>query len=515
MAARPVVLVHGYSDTGEGFSVWRDALCMGGYKPEEVSVCSYISLNNEMSIHDIAEGFNRALGRRLPIEQVPEFDAIVHSTGMLVVRAWLTLYPEQRGRLKHLVGLAPASFGSPLAHEGRSFIGALVKGNKDVTAPDFLQSGDKVLDALELGSVFTWDLAHRDLIDLAPDGQTYYGKDASTPYVFIFCGDTEYTGLREFVDTPGTDGTVRLAGCALNTRKIIVDLRTNPTIRDQDRLRVMPWSNHEIPVHIVPGFTHGSIRSAPGQDLIDLVADALKISDAPGYDAWVAAATQHMRDPDSMQQQYQQFIVHATDERGDGITDYNLQILRSNEDGSARVQEFTTDPHAYSSDPSYRCFHVDVKDLRGINPAELSFQITASSGSQLVGYRAVAASDSAAPDELVATMSLDNFVQYQKLNNPNEDPIQLFFPFTTTLIELRLMREARPFDVTQPNGICWFPDKDPMPLIAYSLGSVVGRGIEGLEDEASQALDSVAGFTPDQAAQAKQTFIGLLRKHFS
>ncbi len=73
----------------------------------------------------------------------------VHSTGTLVVRAWLTAYSQCQARLKHLIGLAPATFGSPLVHKGRSWLGALVRSNRE-TCPDFLKAGDLILGCLAL-----------------------------------------------------------------------------------------------------------------------------------------------------------------------------------------------------------------------------------------------------------------------------------------------------------------------------------------------------------------------------
>ena len=192
MARNPVVLIHGYSDEGKSFRVWRDALKGRGYAVEELPVCNYQSLTNEITIKDIAEGFGRALRTHARIDKDQPFDAIVHSTGMLVLRSWLTSNPIGRKRLKHLIGLAPATFGSPLAHKGRGFIGAIFKGNK-VIGPDFLEAGDLILDGLELGSRFTWDLTHQDLLGPEP----YYSKGPDTPYVFIFCGTESYGGIRQ------------------------------------------------------------------------------------------------------------------------------------------------------------------------------------------------------------------------------------------------------------------------------------------------------------------------------
>src|SRR5215813_164281 len=182
---RPLVMIHGYSSQGTAFNVLRDALIKSqGIQLIDINICTYVSLNNEITIKDIAEGLDRAF-RVHPLlrDESQEFDAIVHSTGMLVLRSWLTNYgtpaPANRRlkRLKHLIGLAPATWGSPQAHKGRSWLGALVKGNREF-GPDFLNAGDEVLRGLELGSPFTWDLAHQDL--LGPD--PYYDRGSNTPY---------------------------------------------------------------------------------------------------------------------------------------------------------------------------------------------------------------------------------------------------------------------------------------------------------------------------------------------
>ena len=187
MPDRPIVLVHGYSASGSSFDKWKDVLQSLGYASESVHVCTYKSLTNEVTIRDIAEGFDRALRIQSGLNEGEEFDAIVHSTGMLVVRAWLVSRADRRDRLKHLIGLAPATFGSPLAHKGRGWLGAIFKGNKE-RGPDFLEAGDLILDGLELASRFTWDLAHADLLGDTP----VYGPNSDTPYAFVFCGTLDF-----------------------------------------------------------------------------------------------------------------------------------------------------------------------------------------------------------------------------------------------------------------------------------------------------------------------------------
>ena len=121
-----VLLIHGYSANWKAFLPWKAALSAAGIATETISVGNYVTLNNEVTIKDLGEAFDRALHMTKFAEEIPgdgwTFDAVVHSTGMLVLRQWLTSDPyppsDERSRvrrLKHLVGLAPATFGSPQA----------------------------------------------------------------------------------------------------------------------------------------------------------------------------------------------------------------------------------------------------------------------------------------------------------------------------------------------------------------------------------------------------------------
>jgi hypothetical protein len=354
MASRPIVLVHGYSDNDMGFAKWREILSGGDGGPVfDVRVSAYESLSNEISIKDIAEGFDRALRHQADLSNDEDFDAIVHSTGMLVVRAWMTTYSKRRERLKHLIAFAPATWGSPLAHKGRSWLGSVFKGNKNPFNPDFMEAGNEVLNGLELGSRFTWDLAHKDLFG----GETFYGPSKRTPYVFIFCGNKPYTGIRELVNEPGTDGTVRMAGCSLNSRKVVVDLTERA--EGTQRVFVTEWKGvSEIPVVLIDGVNHGTIMGQPTATLVDLVRTGLNVSSENGLNVWIERAKAASAES-TMKQKWQQFVLRMLDERGDPITDYNVRIVADGRE----LRQFTDDVHVYTLDKSLRNFHVDVTDL--------------------------------------------------------------------------------------------------------------------------------------------------------
>ena len=443
----PLVLVHGYSDAGKSFNNWKQRLVACGYPANLIHIVTYESLTNEVTIKDIAEGFERALGLQAGLSADEDFDAIVHSTGMLVIRSWLTTYAARRSRLKRLIGLAPATFGSPLAHTGRSTLGAIFKGRKELGA-DFMEAGDEVLQGLELGSRFTWDLAHQDLIGRKP----FYGPDADTPYIFVFCGTEAYGGARRLVNQPGTDGTVRLAGAALNTRKISIDLtRPAEDTGVHKRVQLERWSNVALPVYLVPGLNHGSILTEPSDELVERLYSALKVASPAQFDKWSAQTATRFGAGAATTTRFQQFVVHAVDERGDGIADYNVQLLTDDGNGGRQeVAGFDLDVHVYGRDPSLRCFHVNLDELKPERLKSLYLQVVASARSRMVGY--VGFDTSNQPGHMQSASINEITIDITSVLKKKE--FTFFFPFTTTLVELTMNRE--PLPLNQANEVCWF-----------------------------------------------------------
>ena len=446
----PVVLVHGYSSTGAAFAPWVTALTRRGYDVTMVHVSTYRSLSNELTISDIAEGFDRALRIRAGLADDEPFDAIVHSTGMLVLRSWLASYAERRDRLKHLVALAPATFGSPIAHKGRSWLGAVFKGNREL-GPDFLEAGDRILEGLEAASRFTWDLAHVDLLG----EETFYGPTRTTPFVFTFCGTRGYSGLRGLLNEPGSDGVVRWAGCPLNVRKIVLDLTVDPARIDApQRVSIAPWTNVDVPLIPVEGANHGTILSAPPAQLLDLVEAALNVSSAAAFTSWLDEARRVTARVRKAMDEWQQFVVRVIDERGDPVTDYNIQLYgRTRGSSEKNLRAFATDVHVFRGDPSLRCFHVNLSRVRAADLESLLLRVIASSGSQLVGYTGFGS------DRIGETSSgttregkWDGSLDLSGLLG--DAAVSFFYPFTTTLLELRINREPLPLEGR--NEVLWF-----------------------------------------------------------
>lgn len=452
MSKRPIVLIHGYSDTAKGFEAWRKILGDWGIPATTVHVGNYVSLNNEITIKDIAEGFDRALAREACLPADSEFDAIVHSTGMLVLRAWLNSYSEgsqRRARLKHLIALAPATNGSPLAHQGRSWLGSIFKGSKEV-GPDFMEAGDEILFGLELGSRFTWDLAHDDLIK----DNARFKPGPNSPYVFTFCGNRNYGFLKSLVtEEEGTDGTVRWAGCALNSRKITVDLMVAPGSDKAASIGISAWANQQHPLMFVDGANHGTILSDPPQALCDLVRKALDVETEDEFTTWITAATQAAKPAQAKVSPWQQFVMRLVDERGDPVNDWNLQMYGS-ADAKRPLQQFALDVHTYKRDPSLRCFHVNLAKLQPEKLSQLHLKLIASSGTNLVAYHG-AGSERITKDG-TAMNPQGKWDACLDLSEALGDggKFNLFYPFTTTFVELKINREPMP--MVGKNNVYWF-----------------------------------------------------------
>jgi hypothetical protein len=456
--SRHVVLIHGYSDKGASFGAWRNKLSSGNpaWEIDTIGIGNYQSLTDEVTIKDLADGLDRALRNRFHDDE-QEFDAIVHSTGMLVLREWFVRDRRRLKRLKHLVALAPATFGSPLARQGRSWLGAVFKGQKHL-GPDFLAAGDAILDGLELASPYTWDLADRDIFNNEP----YFDDSPDTPYVFVFCGTDAYTGIRELANSPGMDGTVRWAGAGFNSRKILLDLtRACP---DDKRVVIEKWMGTNVPVHLMADLNHGTILSDPTDELVDLAKKALTVGSKDEFASWLKNADAHGRAAKTATTKgaWQQVVVRCADQRGDPIRDFHIQLF----DGEEAVPDFDEERVAvYSRDHSYRCFHFDVQKL--LERSTLTVKVMALSGSTWIDFQGFGLEDDGvttpsptgnkrwdATFDLTDELQRDRQVHEEiKSGGIAFDNQRLFAPFTTTLVEIRLDRDAYPLDLAQISNL--------------------------------------------------------------
>lgn len=208
----PTLIIHGWSDTSKSFRPLARFLEESGHDVRNIFLGDYKSLKDEISLEDVGQAMHRALlDHELPLAR-HSFNVVVHSTGGLVVREFLRQFcrddaggPDPAlSPIRNVLMLAPANFGSPLAKMGKSMVGRLFKGWK-WEGP--FETGKRLLDALELGSPISFELAERDLFDDA-----FPIFDPAHVRATVMVGSAAYDSrMKRMIHENGSDGTVRVA----------------------------------------------------------------------------------------------------------------------------------------------------------------------------------------------------------------------------------------------------------------------------------------------------------------
>ena len=445
--ANKLLIIHGYSDGATSFTALRDFFIeSGAYQSENVFLLNYDSLDDSSTYEDFADKLDEDFQKLFNDERI---DVACHSTGALVSRAWLRMHYQRQvaagvkapaSPVEHLLMFAPANFGSDLARLGQSFLGKFRSTffNSNHQGEDFMESGRIVLQGLEPASPFQWALSGDDL-----HGGGYFnvalGED-KVCFPFVLAAGRAYGGLQGRLipsrSKPGTDGTVRICGTSLNTRKCVVDF-AKPVVRpawlEERKFPVIPFA-------IFGEFTHGSIidvektfktgpNSAGG-----LALESIRVKTLKEYAALANRFAQALKQKFAGDD-YQQFFFRVLDDVGFTIADYYLDfyvVLPSGQVDQKLTAEFDKEFESeftrHSADSSCRVLMLNVTNLRKYLQklrqarARLVFDITGKSPNSQVkflpGYAVVF--DGARPAD-------------------NSSPTFLY-PNTTTLVEIILNR---------------------------------------------------------------------------
>ncbi|WP_340102638.1 esterase/lipase family protein [Rhodohalobacter sp. 8-1] len=328
------LIIHGWSDCSSSFVALKKQLQKNGIGDvDTILYGDYQSREDNITFNDVVDGLNDQMKEKGLIEpdgkKVADLNIVVHSTGGLVIRHWIWHYYSHRMEecpVKRILMLAPANFGSPLAHRGKSFLGRLVKGRWKVG--DLLEVGRKLLDGLELASPYQWQLAHHDIFN---GNSSYYNRDQIQ--LTILTGIEDYSGLRGWVNKPGTDGTIVISGAPLNS----VKLKLNFSNVD------MPYEWKEMKTAddfcfgVLPDLDHGSIVSSFEDDnaqIIKIAVNALKINSAEEFGEFkiqlkqkTDETYQNYSTKDAKRfSKYQQFLIHGLDDHGEPVRDFTFEF---------------------------------------------------------------------------------------------------------------------------------------------------------------------------------------------
>lgn len=438
-----MVIIHGWSDGSRSFTKLAKFLRETRADDDVVDLYlgDYISMDDQVTFDDVRAAMQRAwLDTGLPTAP-RSVDVVVHSTGALVVRYWMThFYTPAKNPIHRFLMLAPANFGSPLAHKGRSFVGRVVKGFKSAKR---FQTGSHILKGLELASPFSCQLALQDRFG----DETWYGPGRILGTVIV--GTDGYTGISAAANDAGSDGTVRVSTANLDPLCLTMDFCTDPL---HPTFEITPPKGRTA-FFRVPGLNHSTV-ALKGRDikassgLRDLIKAAITVEDGT-FDAFCEQSDAHSRKVREEQagkaytQAYQNTVVHLSDSFGADVEDYFIELFAkrahnaraSDVDKSltAHLQEdVLCSVHAYGDNPSFRSLYFNVTELRKLlidKGHNLYVAVTAMPDlgeSGVVGYRTLGYND-------IGSIKL----------NPKETAA-MFGPDRTVLVSLKLRREQDP-----------------------------------------------------------------------
>ncbi len=222
---KPIVLIHGYSaespadDQASITGIYGDLpqRLRATYEVVEIDLSRYVSLNDSVTIQDIARALNRALNEQHPNLLKDGFHVVIHSTGALVIRKWIQLFSSKPSPIGNLVYLAGANLGSGWASIGQ---GQIARWGRFVFERG-AQRGLKVLHALELGSSDTIDMHTGFLRDGTDMAKNYQVQE------FVIIGTQADPSWFEFpiryAHEDGSDGVVRVSSTNLNFNHIVIE----------------------------------------------------------------------------------------------------------------------------------------------------------------------------------------------------------------------------------------------------------------------------------------------------
>ncbi|MGQ0651237.1 MAG: esterase/lipase family protein [Betaproteobacteria bacterium] len=418
---KKLLIVHGYSDGSKSFLGLADFFHKrAGYAREDIYFIDYTSMDDETTYFDLADKLDTDYRR---VSKGERIDVACHSTGSLVVRAWLALHNE-RARLrtpqqlppcpiKRLLCFAPANFGSDLAVLGQSFLSKFrtTLFNEHSDDKDAFETGKVLLQGLEPASPFQWMLSMHDL----HGAHSYFGADERPDrrcYPFVFAAADSYGGLQADLikqrGMAGTDGTVRIPGTSLNTRMCTLDF---PDDRDPELYWHAEAKFPNIPFGVFVGFNHGSIVD-PDTDGFSgdfgpgpLAVHALSVEKDDQYAALArefdkATERNYQRAKGNSARRFQQFFFKVRDDVDQPVHDFYIDFHVLAADGSVDKaltlqfdQLLKTSFCRHSVDASHRCLLLDCSELGAFKQsldkaeAKLMLQVDGTSGLPDVTYR--------------------------------------------------------------------------------------------------------------------------------
>jgi len=379
-----IVILHGWSDSSKSFKNLGKFIHANELGPvADIYLGDYVSMDDEVTYDDIKHAMQQAwVDKALPTSP-RSVDVVVHSTGGLVIRDWMTtFFQPDTNPIHRLLFLAPANFGSPLAHKGNAVMGRIIKG---FTAKKIFQTGRHILHGLELASDYSWHLAERDLFG----DHEWYGQGRVLGTVLV--GNAGYNGISALANEDGSDGTVRVSTANLNAARMTWDFATDPgnpnhtlqSSRGAVAFCRLNDENHSTIAKKGHGFHNKEQTGA-------LILASLQVDD-DGFDTHrneleaisssqrAEARDLHDFDDRMFKGGYQNTVVRVSDDLGHDVTDYCIEFFAKNKKNNsknngnvdhlltAKIQrKVIRSVHTYGVNPSYRSILINTDMLKSL-----------------------------------------------------------------------------------------------------------------------------------------------------
>lgn len=443
-----LVFVHGWSVTNtDTYAKLPEALAnlapaSLGLEIAHVWLGKYISFNDAVQMTDVVVGLDRALRDALAPDggDLPEFSCITHSTGGPLVREWVDRYYGAEGLgnlpLRHLIMLAPANHGSPLAKLGKERVGRIKAWAQGV------EPGAGILRWLALGSEGQWRLS---------DAWVDYPLPGGRFYPFVLAGQTIDTQFYDFLNSylveVGSDGVVRVAGANLNYTMLRLaetpEVVRNNQFKSRGPVKVSMLSLLE-PLRRPQPSALGVLREASHsgdkygimfsvndvndaqKPVVQEILKCLRVDSAEAYeqrrqDLQDLTVETQTADTRSRGHRFANLVFRITDDCGNPVTDFDMFLLGGKKfDPSGLPKGFFIDRQLNTDSPNCLVYYVDCDTM--LNLPDDGF-----------GIRIVARPDSGPAYYQPVEYRTDGLTLKEALR-PNE----------TTYIDIRLIRHVHP-----------------------------------------------------------------------
>lgn len=401
----PILLIHGYSSEGKDNKVediygsLPDDLrkAFGAENVKDINLSRWISLSDGIALDDVSFAMERALKEKFPELLEKGFHIIIHSTGALVTRNWISKFSPRPSPVINLIHLAGANFGSGLAHIGQGQLsrwGRLIFQGTD--------RGTRILNELEFGSWKTIDL-HMGFLE---EGRDMYDDFQVQEYCLI--GSQTLAILRpipiRYVKEDSSDSTVRTSACNLNfnyipvkpraaayevhveqLKALVEDRLNNKRLEDsfyEYDLSGLCKNRREVPFSVVFETAHfgEKIGILSGEDNRGDVMPLIKRALETPYDrAAYEETAQTFRDANkstferaanlestlfewNKQEQYEghaQLIFRLKDQFGNAVEHFDITLKSDREEnGKNRLEKMIEDKHTNKKDKGAITFYL-------------------------------------------------------------------------------------------------------------------------------------------------------------